>query len=85
MEFLEKIKDFFVGLALNFADSFHQNFIADNRWKYLTNGLATTLVITAGALALGVVLGFCWRWSAPPTIRPGRWDFSMVWLSCILR
>ena len=54
MEFLEKIKDFFVGLALNFADSFHQNFIADNRWKYL----ATTLVITAGALALGVVLGF---------------------------
>ena len=58
MEFLEKIKDFFVGLALNFADSFHQNFIADNRWKYLTNGLATTLVITAGALALGVVLGF---------------------------
>jgi His/Glu/Gln/Arg/opine family amino acid ABC transporter permease subunit len=58
LEFLEKIKDFFVGLALNFADSFRQNFIEDNRWKYLVNGLGTTLTITIGALALGVVLGF---------------------------
>ena len=34
------------------------NFIADDRWKYLVNGLKVTLTITFFALIIGVVLGF---------------------------
>lgn len=34
-----------------------RNFIEDNRWRYLLNGLGNTLVITLFALLLGVVLG----------------------------
>jgi len=35
-----------------------QNFIDNNRWKFMTNGLANTLRITFFALLLGLVLGF---------------------------
>ncbi len=34
------------------------NFITDDRWKYLTNGLIVTLQITLCAVILGIVLGF---------------------------
>lgn len=34
------------------------NFVAEDRWKLLISGLATTLVITALAVILGLVLGF---------------------------
>lgn len=40
-------------------NSFIDNFITDNRWRYLTNGLKVTLTVTFFALILGVVLGFC--------------------------
>ena len=39
-------------------ERFYLNFIADDRWKYLTNGLKVTLTITFFALIIGVVLGF---------------------------
>ena len=39
-------------------DRFYLNFIADDRWKYLVNGLKVTLTITFFALIIGVVLGF---------------------------
>lgn len=42
----------------NLQDSFVLNFIKDDRWKYLTDGLATTLVITLFALIMGLALGF---------------------------
>ena len=41
-----------------FANDFQRNFIADHRWRYLTNGLAVTLEVTFFAVLLGVVLGF---------------------------
>lgn len=47
MEFIEKFKD-----------SFYQNFIAEDRWKYLTDGLKNTLLITILAILIGIVLGF---------------------------
>ena len=47
-----------MNLWKNFADQFYLNFIKDNRWKYLTGGLGNTLMITMGALVLGVVFGF---------------------------
>ena len=43
---------------MGFAESFRQNFIEDNRWQYLTDGLKTTLIITFFAVLLGMVLGF---------------------------
>ena len=52
------VKGWFVNLWKNFADQFYLNFIKDNRWKYLTGGLGNTLMITMGALVLGVVFGF---------------------------
>lgn len=47
MEFIEKFKD-----------SFYQNFIAEDRWKYLTDGLKNTLLITILAILIGIILGF---------------------------
>lgn len=52
------VKGWFVNLWKNFADQFYLNFIKDNRWKYLTGGLGNTLMITMGALVLGIVFGF---------------------------
>lgn len=35
----------------------HETFIVDDRWKMLPQGLLNTLIITAGALAIGLVIG----------------------------
>ncbi len=40
------------------ADSFYNNFIKEDRWKYLWNGLGVTLKITFFAVLMGIVLGF---------------------------
>ena len=40
-----------------FKADFVLNFVQANRWKYLWNGLGTTLVITVLALLIGVALG----------------------------
>ena len=42
----------------SFQERFYLNFIADDRWKYLVNGLKVTLTITFFALIIGLVLGF---------------------------
>ena len=39
------------------ADKFVLNFIKEDRWHYLVDGLGTTLLITFFALILGIVLG----------------------------
>ena len=41
----------------DWGDEFYRNFIEDNRWLYLLEGLGNTLAITALALLLGIVLG----------------------------
>ena len=46
LEWFEKLKNDFI---LNFVD--------DNRWKYLVDGLITTLEITLFAVLLGIVIG----------------------------
>lgn len=45
--------DWFGGLQ----ESFIKNFIVDNRWKYLWNGLGVTLKITFFAVLLGIAIG----------------------------
>lgn len=42
----------------NFKASFYQNFIQDDRWKYIVDGLGNTLKITFFAVMIGIVLGF---------------------------
>lgn len=37
---------------------FVNNFITDNRWEYIADGLVTTLQITFFAVIIGIVLGF---------------------------
>ena len=51
---MEGIKQFFS----EFGRKFTQNFIENNRWHYLTDGLLNTLIITFGAVILGFLLGF---------------------------
>lgn len=41
-----------------FLQKFHTNFIQDNRWKYITDGLGTTFTVTFFAIILGVIIGF---------------------------
>ena len=41
----------------DFKLKFIANFITDNRWKYFTNGLVTTYVVSFFAVILGVVIG----------------------------
>lgn len=39
-------------------EKFVNNFIAEDRWKYITDGLAVTLQVTFFAVLLGIALGF---------------------------
>jgi polar amino acid transport system permease protein/polar amino acid transport system substrate-binding protein len=41
-----------------FTDACYLNFVSDNRWRYLTGGLKTTLIITLFAGIMGIILGF---------------------------
>ena len=42
----------------DFKAKFILNFIEDNRWRYITEGLGTTFIVTIFAILLGTVLGF---------------------------
>ena len=42
---------------LDLKDEFVMNFITEDRWKYLTDGLLITLEVTLFAVIIGVVLG----------------------------
>lgn len=39
-------------------DKFYNNFIADERWRYIAEGLGVTLQVTFFAVIIGIVLGF---------------------------
>lgn len=41
-----------------FKMKFYTNFIEDSRWRYITEGLGTTFIVTVFAILLGVALGF---------------------------
>ncbi|MCI8726157.1 MAG: amino acid ABC transporter permease [Hungatella sp.] len=42
----------------NFKSAFYQNFIQDDRWRYIVDGLGNTLKITLFAVIIGIALGF---------------------------
>ena len=43
---------------MTFFESFKQNFIEANRWKYILNGLGVTLRVTLFAVLIGIAIGF---------------------------
>lgn len=43
---------------MSFQEHFTQNFIEDNRWLYLWDGLKVTLTVTLFATLLGILIGF---------------------------
>ena len=40
-----------------FQESFYLNFIEDDRWEYIVDGLAVTLKVTFFAVIIGILLG----------------------------
>ncbi len=42
----------------SFQERFYQNFIQDDRWMYMWNGLKVTLEVTLFATLIGIVIGF---------------------------
>lgn len=42
----------------NVISKFVKDFIVDNRWKYMVDGLIVTLEVTAAAVIVGIMLGF---------------------------
>ena len=45
-------------MSEKFRADFYQNFIEDDRWKYILEGLGNTIKITFFAVLLGIALGF---------------------------
>jgi len=48
---------FFESALKDFLDRFHLNFIAENRWKYIWDGLGVTIKIALAATFFGIVIG----------------------------
>lgn len=44
--------------SASFLEKFHQNFIQDQRWTYLTTGMRNSLVITIVSALMGILIGF---------------------------
>lgn len=51
-------------------DRFYLNFIKDDRWMYIVDGLKVTLLVTFFAVLIGIVIGFWWQQSVLHMIRP---------------
>ena len=45
-------------LQPEFVQKLYDNFVKDNRWKFLVDGLINTLIITLCSMVIGVFLGF---------------------------
>ena len=58
MNVFEKIWNAICNYFIGLGESLYLNFVKDDRYLYLTRGLAVTLEITFFALLIGVVLGF---------------------------
>jgi ABC-type amino acid transport system permease subunit len=42
---------------MNWFDKLSETFLTDNRYMWLVDGLGVTMIITLGALAIGVLIG----------------------------
>ena len=48
----------FTNFISTYSTKLYDNFVAQNRWKLITNGLLTTLKVTFFAVLIGIALGF---------------------------
>ncbi len=55
--FFRKIADSLLGAWQDLKSEFYLNFIKDNKWEWLVDGLCNTLIITFFAVLLGIVIG----------------------------
>ena len=58
MDFWNKLGESLFNLSYNFPNQFYLNFIKEDRWKYLYDGLKVTLTVTVFAALIGILLGF---------------------------
>lgn len=65
-----------------FGGAIYLNFIKDNRYLYIVRGLKTTLIVTALAAALGIVLGFIMAMAKLSKLRPLNW-FADLYINLI--
>ena len=81
--------DFFA----NISDRFYLNFIKDDRWMYITEGLKVTLTVTFFSVLIGIVLGFIIALIRATYDRTGKkifqWDgfgdFILWFFNCIAK
>ncbi len=50
--------NFITNFFTEFANDFYLNFIKEDRWKYIVDGLGVTLEVTLFAVLIGIALGF---------------------------
>jgi His/Glu/Gln/Arg/opine family amino acid ABC transporter permease subunit len=76
-----------VSFIQEFFVKFYQAFIEADRWKQYLSGVGTTLLVTAMALAIGVVLGILVAMirTAHDQQRPGKHNFFLGILNAICK
>ncbi len=57
LEYFYKARDYIYLAMIDIKNDFVLNFVDDNRWKWLFDGLKNTLIITVFALILGLIIG----------------------------
>ena len=60
---------------MSFSEKLYQNFIEDDRWLLLVNGLKVTILVTLFALLVGVIMVLLWRSFVLCMIRPENSKF----------
>lgn len=61
-----------------FQEGFYLNFIKDERWRYLTDGLKVTLTVTLFATLVGILIGFLIAIIRSTHDRTGKFKFLNI-------
>ena len=73
-----------LGFGQEMFYKFYQAFILKDRWMQYIQGVGTTLLVTAIALTLGIVLGSVVAWSVLPTTSSAPTTRTRCWASSTL-
>nr|WP_317282514.1 amino acid ABC transporter permease [uncultured Sellimonas sp.] len=65
-------------LAQSFSERFYQNFIEENRWLDLLNGLKVTVIVSVLALIFGVIIGFTVALIRSYHDKTGKWKILNI-------
>lgn len=78
---MSQIGIWFNNFINTYSVKLYDNFIAQNRWKLITNGLLTTLKVTFFAVLIGIALGFIIAIIRASSDRTGK----MKWLNALCK